>query len=153
MLKLNRKTTLILSFSGSLFSLAALLIFMLLPTSDFANSIEHSAKDALMLFVLSPICSFIGSASFIFAGAKDYSAWVKFTEDKPLVLGLISIFAAFSAYEIILFTAYVAEQFSLGFVAPFNGTVYENLAVVATVFVALKLVGSVLLSIAAVRNK
>ena len=153
MLKLNRKTTILLAFAGSLLSLAALLIFMLLPTSDFANSIDRPAKDALMVLILSPACAVLGSASFLFAVIKDFKVWIKFLTNKPLVLGMTALFAAFCIYEIGLFTAYLTQQFSLGFVAPYSGTIYETLAVIATVFVVLKFVFSTLLSIAVNRNK
>ena len=72
MLKTNRKSSVILSVVGSLLSLGALLIFMLLPTSEFANSVYHSAKDALYVFLLSPVLSFIGSAFILGAYIKDF---------------------------------------------------------------------------------
>lgn len=153
MLKINRKTTILLAYAGSIISLVGLLIFVLLPTSDLANSIEHSAKDALMVFILSPVCALIGSLAFIFATAKDFKVWVKFTEYKSLVTALTALFAAFSIYEIAFFTSYLAEQFSLGFVAPYSGTIYDTLAFVAIIFVALKFVASTFLSIAVIRNK
>lgn len=153
MLKLNRKTTILLSFAGSLLSLAALLIFMLLPTSDFANSIDRPAKDALMVLILSPVLALLGTAGFTFAVIKDFKAWVAFLDFKPLVVGMSALFGVFGIFNIGTFTAYLAELLSLGFVAPFSGTVYEYLAVIATVFVALKLVFSTLLSIAVIRNK
>ncbi len=153
MLKLNRKSTILLSFAGSILSLAALLIFMLLPTSDLANSVDHSAKDALMVFILSPVCAVLGSLSFIFALLKDRKAWVDFIECKPLAVAMTGLFGAFCIYNIALFASYLAQQFSLGFVAPFGGTVYEDLAVIAAVFVALKFLFSVLITIAVKRNK
>lgn len=153
MLKLNRKTTIFLSFAGSLLSLAALLIFMYLPSSDFANSIDRPAKDALMVMAFSPVFATIGAVSFIFAIIKDIKAWVNFIELKPLVLCLTALSAVLSLFNIGLFASYTAELFSLGFVAPYSGTIYETLVVAAAVLVASKLVFSTLISIAAIRNK
>ena len=153
MLKLNRKTTVFLTFAGSVFSLIALLIFMFLPTSDFANSIDRPAKDALMVMAVSPVLAFLGAVSFNFAVIKDFKAWVSFIECKPLVIGLTSLSAVLSLFNIGLFAAYSAELFSLGFVASYSGTIYETLTVIATVLVALKIVFSVIITIAAIRNK
>lgn len=153
MLKLNRKTTIFLTYAGSLLSLAALLIFMYLPSSDFANSIDRPAKDALMVMALSPVLATLGAVSFFFAIIKDIKAWVSFIELKPLVLCLTALSAVLSIFNIGLFASYTAELFSLGFVAPYSGTVYETLAVAAAVLVASKLIFSTLISIAAIRNK
>lgn len=153
MLKLNRKTTIFLTYAGSLLSLAALLIFMYLPTSDFANSIYRPAKDALMVMALSPVLATLGAVSFFFAIIKDAKAWVSFIELKPLVLCLTALSVVLSIFNIGLFASYTAELFSLGFVAPYSGTVYETLAVAAPVLVASKFVFSTLISIAAIRNK
>ena len=153
MLKLNRKTTIFLTYAGSLLSLAALLIFMYLPSSDFANSIDRPAKDALMVMALSPVLATLGAVSFFFDIIKDVKAWVSFIELKPLVLCLTAFSAVLSIFNIGLFASYTAELFSLGFVAPYSGTVYETLAVAATVLVASKLIFSTLISIAVIRNK
>ena len=153
MLKLNRKTTVFLSFAGSIFSLIALLIFMYLPTSDFANSIDRPAKDALMAMAASPVLAFLGAVSFNFAVIKDFKAWVSFIDCKPLVISLTAFSAVLSLFNIGLFASYTAELFSLGFVAPFSGTIYETLTVISVVFVALKIVFSAIISIAVIRNK
>lgn len=151
MLKLNKKSTIILSFAGSLLSLAALLIFMLLPTSDFANSVDHSAKDALMVFILAPVLSLVGSVSFIYAIVKDFRVWSNALAE-PLVKGLTALYGAMSLFNIALYFSYLFEQFSLGFVAPYSGTVYEYLAVIAAIFVILKFFFTAIVTIAVSRK-
>lgn len=132
MLKTNRKSSVILSVLGSLLSLGALLIFMLLPTSEFANSVYHSAKDALYVFLLSPVLSFIGSAFILGAYIKDFKNLTDTLMKSIAVSGAV-LYSAIAVFNIATFAAYTAEQFSLGFVAPFSGTVYENLAVAAVI--------------------
>ena len=153
MLKINRKSTILLSVVGALLSLAALLIFMLLPTSDFANSIDRPAKDALMVLIASPVLALLGTVCLTFSFAKDFKAWAEFILLKPIAVTVTAFTAVLGLYNTGVFTAYLSDLFSLGFVAPYSGTVYEYLAFVAVVFVVLEFVFSTLISIAAIRNK
>ena len=153
MLKINRKSTVLLSFTGTLLSLAALLIFMILPTSDFANSIDRPAKDALMVLLASPVLALLGTFSLTFAFVKDFKAWADFICLKPIAVTVSAFLAVLGIYNIGMYSAYLSDLFSLGFVAPYSGTVYEYLAFVAVVFVVLEFVFSTLISIAAIRNK
>lgn len=132
MLKTNRKTTVILSFVGTLLSLVALLIFILLPSSEFANSVYRPAKDALYVFAISPVLSLIGSALILGEFIRDFKAW-SFTLMKSIVYSGVVLYAAIAVFNTAVFLAYTLELFSLGFVAPFNGTVYENLVIIAAV--------------------
>ena len=153
MLKINRKSTVLLSFAGAILSLAALLIFMILPTSDFANSIDRPAKDALMVLLASPVLSLLGTFSLTFAFVKDFKAWTDFICLKPLAVTISAFLAIFGLYNTGVYSAYLSDLFSLGFVAPYSGTVYEYLVIVAVITVILKFVFSALISIAAIRNK
>lgn len=153
MLNLNRKSTIFLSFTGALLSLAALLIFIFLPTSDFANSIDHSAKEALMVFITSPVFALLGTAGLLYAFLKDFKAWVDFLKFKALIISIAGVFGAFGVFNFGLFTAYLADMFSLGFIAPYSGTAYELLAVVAVISVILQFIFAGLVSIAEIRNK
>lgn len=132
MLKANRKFTVILSFVGSFISLAALLIFMLLPSSDFANSVYRPSTDALYLFMVTPVLSLIGSAFNLCAFIKNFKA-LSLSLTKPIVWCGIALYAAIAVFNTVLYLSYTIKQFSLGFVAPFGGTVYESLAVIAAV--------------------
>ncbi len=151
MLKTNRKATVILSFVGALLSLVALLIFILLPSSEFANSVYRPAKDALYVFAISPVLSLIGSALILGVFIRNFKAW-SFTLTKSIACSVGVLYAAIAVFNTAVFLAYTIEQFSLGFVAPFNGTVYENLAIVAAVGVFHQFFLSVLTAVSATKE-
>ena len=152
MLKLNKTQTIASSFIGSVLALVALLIFLLLPTSDLANSIEHSAKDALWVLVFAPVASLIGSALLVFTFYKDKKVWSNLLAE-PIVVGLSGLFAALGIFNFATYLSYTITQFSLGFVAPFSGTTYEFLAVAATMIVILHFIFSILVTMAVARSK
>ena len=151
MLKSNNKKTIISSFVGSFFALLALLIFLLLPTSDFANSINNSGSDALWVLAVSPVASLLSAGAFICAFIKRLNIWCN-TISKPLVVGITTLFAGFGISNIVVYLAYFFSQYSLGFVAPYSGTVYEYLAVAVTVITIHKFLLSALVTIAIKRN-
>ena len=133
-------------------ALGALLIFLLLPTSQLANGIEYSGKDALWVLVLSPVLSLAGTVSFISVFVKDGKTWNELL-CKPIVSGAIALSGAFGLLNFATYISYTLQQFSLGFVAPYDGTAFEYLAVAATVTVVLNFLCSAFVSIATVRNK
>ena len=94
----------------------------------------------------------------------NYNFWISIFSAALLILQALKIefdiayvneifTAVLGLYNTGVFTAYLSDLFSLGFVAPYSGTVYEYLAFVAVVFVVLEFVFSTLISIAAIRNK
>ena len=91
MLKANNK---LLAVISAFAALAALLIFMILPTSQLANGIEHSAKDALWVLVLSPIASLVAAVSFTAIFIKDSDTWSKLSTETIVkaVTGLSAVF-------------------------------------------------------------
>ncbi len=149
MLKTNN---IILTVFSAVAALGALLIFLLLPTSQLANGIEYSAKDALWVLVASPILSLIGTISFVAVFLKDKNSWSNLLSE-PIVLAATGLSAAFGLFNFTTYLSYTLKQFSLGFVAPYGGTGYEYLAVAATVIVVLNFIFSAFVSIATVRNK
>ena len=151
MLKSNGTKTIILAVTGFIFSLVALLIFLCLPASEIANSLEYSAKIALWILVASPLCSAIGSASFIYAFLKDYKSWCNCLS-KEIALGATVLSGLFSVFSFAVYFSYTVSQFSLGFVAPFSGTVYEYLAVATTMLVIIKFIFTAVAIISVRRN-
>ncbi len=126
------KSSVIFSISGSLLSLASLLIFMIIPNSQLANGIEYSGTDALWVLVLSPLFSLIGSGLFIFSFLKDFDEWSN-TMSKPLVVGMTILLGCMSAFNFILYLSYFISQVELGFVAPYTGLIYHKLLTAAIV--------------------
>ena len=152
MLKTNKIKTIALSAISAVFALAALLIFLLLPTSQLANGIEHSAKEALWVLVFAPVGTLLASGCLIFAFLKDSNVWEKVLS-RPIVTGITGLSLAFSLVNFGTYLSYTVQQFSLGFVAPYGDTVYELLAVAATVTVILHFLFATLIIIAAKKVK
>ena len=152
MSKLNRTKTIAFTLIGSVSALAALLIFLLLPTSELANGIQYSGTDALWVLAISPVAAVISAASFIIAFIKDGKTWSGLLS-KPIVIGAAAILAVLNVFNFVVYVTYFSEMLSLGFVAPYTDTIYEYLAIAATMFVVIKLLYTGLATIAAIRNK
>ena len=148
MLKSNNKLFAVIS---AVAALAALLIFLILPTSQLANGIEHSAKDALWVLVCSPLLALISTASFIFIFLKDYSVWCNLLS-KPIVNSIRYLSFALGIFNFATYLIYTIDQFSMGFVAPYSGTKYEYLAFAATIIVVLNFIFSFVVMIATKRH-
>lgn len=106
--------------------IAGIFIYWYIPVSDIANSIEHSAKDALYLLAISPVCTLIAAILYLVGGLTD----------KALVRNSVVQRVIFIVSEIILFfitavsSAMFFSQLSLGFVAPVDGTVWNTLGII-----------------------
>ncbi len=138
MLRSIRTKTVTLSLAGALLSVVALLIFIVLPNSELANGIQYSGNDALWVLSLTPVFSLIGAINFLYAFLKDYKLWSgilsnTIVKSAALVLGAMMIF------NFAVYTSYLFTQLKLGFVAPYSGTVYENLQVILIVFSVLQI--------------
>lgn len=150
--KLNRMRTILLTLIGAFAALAAVLVFVLLPTSEIANGIQYSGQDAIWVLAIAPIASIISTLSFVFAYQKDYKIWCDLLS-KPVVTGARGLFAVLNIFNLAVYLTYFTKQISLGFVAPYDGTGYEYLAVVAIVIVVIMFLLTALSSIAVIRNK
>lgn len=147
-----KRNNIILTVISALTAIVALLIFIVLPTSEFANGIEHSAKDSLWVLVCSPLFALISYASFIFIFLRDYSVWCNLLS-RPIVDSVKYLSFVLGIFNFTTYLAYTIDQFSLGFVAPYSGTKYEYMAFAATVIVVLNLIFSVITVIAVNRSK
>lgn len=152
MLKLNSKKTILLAFAGSVFSLAALLIFMLLPSSELANGIQYSGKDALWVLVLAPVFSLCGAVNFLYAFLKDFKAWSNFLS-KPIFIGAAAVFCGLMIFNFAVYLSYLITQFKLGFVAPYTGTVYDSLEILLIIVSVLQFAVSAAATAIIVKNK
>ena len=130
MIKINKSKTVLLSVVGSALAVVALLIFMLLPTSQLANGIEYSGQDALWVLTVAPVASIIGSICCIIAFIKDCKVWEKNLTD-GIIISITGLITGFGLLNFVTYLLYTIQQFSLGFVAPYENTVYEFLAVAA----------------------
>lgn len=144
--KSNNKLSVILLWTGFIFSLAGLIMFKLFPSSDFANSVEHSAKDGLMVFIVTPVLLLLGAAAFITALLKNAATFEKLISHKGLYAAT-GIFGVGLIFNFAVALAYLISQFSLGFLAPFEGTVYDKLFVIMAVVTALEAAFSVFATI------
>ena len=151
MSKINKKAVVTFAFIGSAFSLAALLIFMLLPTSEIANGIQYSGKDALWILILSPVFSFIGAISFMFAFLKDYKLWKGYLTNFAL-FGFLAVSAVLLVSNFSVYLTYLISQFDLGFVAPYTGTVFDKLEILVIIVTVLQFTVATLIAVKA-KNK
>lgn len=151
MQNIKKTQTITLAYLGAILSLIGVLIFNILPTSDFANSIDRSGKDAVYLLTASPILVFIGAVVFMLAFLKDYKIWNSFLSG-AMVKGATIFFAVALIYNFAVTLSFFISQFSLGFVASFDGFVYEGLAIVTIVIAILQVVFATLASAAILRN-
>lgn len=151
MQNIKKTQTITLAYLGAILSLIGVLIFNILPTSDFANSIDRSGKDAVYLLTASPILVFIGAVVFMLAFLKDYKIWNSFLSG-AMVKGATIFFAVALIYNFAVTLSFFISQFSLGFVASFDGLVYEGLAIVTIVIAILQFVFATLASAAILRN-
>ena len=132
MQKSNRNSLVAFSLSGSLLSLAALLIFIFIPTSNLANSIEYSGTDAIWVLALCPAASLIGAVLFMLTFLKNFDEWTN-TMSKPLVVGMTILLGCMSLFNVVLYLSYFISQVELGFVAPYTGLIYDKLLTAAIV--------------------
>ena len=144
---MNKNKSIVLSFTGTLFSLAALLIFILLPSSELANGIQHSGTDALWVLVFAPVLSLFGSAGFLYALTKNLKQLEKFLP-KPAVLCVEAVLCLLAVGSFVVYLTYLIKQFKLGFVAPYGGTVYENLEILVISTTVLQFITSALIAVA-----
>ena len=151
MLKINGKLTVFLAYAGSVLFLAALLIYTILPTSELANGIQYSGTDALWVLAASPVLAIAGAVCFIASLAKDYKAWQNFIS-KELITGALAAISVCLVASVAMYISNFATQLSLGFVAPFTGTVYETYAVILTIVAIDMFILSTVAAIAVKRN-
>ena len=144
---MNKNKSIVLSFTGSLLSLAALLIFMLLPSSELANGIQHSSTDAFWVLAFAPVLSLSGSAGFTYALTKNFKQLEKILP-KPAVLCAGAVLCLLMAGSFIVYLSYLIKQFKLGFVAPYGGTVYESLEILVISATVLQFITSALIAVA-----
>lgn len=151
MLKVLKNKNIIFSFLGLILSLAGVLIYIILPSSELANGIQYSGADALRVLLISPVLLLIGGMLFIFALLSDIKNWKNTISDVAIYVtdgALIATVIFNFAVSLSLFLV----QNSLGFVAPYTGLKYEFFAVVMIVFLIWQFILSALIAIETVRE-
>lgn len=151
MLKALKNKIVALSFIGTIVSLAGALIYNLLPVSELANGIQYSAKDALWVLALSPVLFLVGGVCFITAVLKDRNNW-EGTLPAAGVYGFTAMFALSVIFNFAAGLSYFISQYDLGFVAPYDGLIYESFSIVMIIFIVWQIVFSVLAAAEAVRK-
>lgn len=152
MIRLNRTKTVTLAFAGAVLSLAALLIYIILPGSELANGIQYSGKQALGVLALTPIFSFVGALNFMYAFLKDHKVWTDILS-KPIVISSTVILSVLMIFNFAVYLSCFLTQFKLGFVAPYDGTVYETLEILLIVVTTLQFIFSAFSIAATIKNK
>ena len=150
--KFDGRRTIILSAISTLFSLISLLIFLLLPFSEIANSIEYSSKIAIGILAASPLFAAVASAGFVCIFLKNRNNWSDFFPGEMLTASTVAVVLV-EISNLVIYLKFFISQLSMGFVAPYTGTIYDNLAVVVTMFMIYKLIFTALVIVAVRRDK
>lgn len=113
-------------------TVVSVFIYNFIPASDFASSIEYSAKTALIVLGFSPVCALAAFITYLVGGLTD----------KTLVKNSVVQLVIFIVSAVLLFAitcisaALLFVQADMGFVSPLDGTVYETLGTVNIVLSA-----------------
>ncbi len=117
----------------------SVVVYMYVPVSDIANSIEHSGKDGLTFLAFSPICAFIAFVAYLIGGLTD-KALVK-NSVVQLVIFIVS--AVLLAFVCAVSAGMFFTQLPLGFVAPLGDTVWGTLGTVNIISAVLYAAGNI----------
>ena len=151
MLKLNSKSTITLAYAGSLLSLAALLIFKFLPTSELANGIQYSGTDALWALALCPLLAVLGAVCFMGSFLKDYKQWQDMFSKTNFSAATVACGIIF-VINIVVYLSLFIKYFRLGFVAPYTNSSYELYEIFVIIMTIHQFILSTFAAIAVKRN-
>ena len=133
----------VMGFLSAICSFASLLIYVLIPQSDLANSVTRPASHGLYALLVSPVLAAAALLLFCLAYIRHIGAFTK-TYKPTLCYGAFGLVGLGLVFNLISSVAFTASQFSLGFAAPVDGTVWETLAVFTAVFSVLNLTYAIL---------
>lgn len=122
-----------------IFVFVSVFLYNFVPSSDIANSIDHSAKDGLVFLAASPVCAFIAAVAYIVGGLTD-KALVK-NSVVQLVIFIVS--AVSLVFVCAVSVSMFFDQLSLGFVAPLGDTVWNTLGMINIFAAALYTAGNI----------
>lgn len=126
--------------------LAAYLVYTIVPSSELANSIEHSGMDAVYVLTAAPILSF----SALVLSVLSYALNRKYLNE------LLSKQIAFAGCAVITFMlllctyfsiSFVVSQYQLGFTAPINDTKWESYGIFMLVACIIQFISMILLAL------
>lgn len=110
---------------SNILSAVAICIYTFLPNSEFANSLDVPAKNALWVLTISPVLA--GIATLLYA--------IMLLKNLPKGSGMIKaqvasvVYLLSSVFIFIGALAYTINQWSLGFVAPTYDTIFESIKI------------------------
>lgn len=133
----------VLGFLSAICSFASLLVHVLIPQSDWANSVTRPASHGLYALLVSPVLAAAALLLFCLAYLRQIGAFTK-TYKPALCYGIFGLVGLGLVFNLISSIAFTASQFSLGFAAPVGGTIWETPAVFTAVFSVLNLAYAVL---------
>ncbi len=128
----------ITAIAAFVLTVISVFIYNFIPASDFASSIDHSAKTALIVLGLSPVCALAAFVTYLVGGLTD-KALVK-NSVVQLVIFIVS--AVLLLVITCISAALLFIQADMGFVSPLNDTVYETLGIVNIVLAVIFTAGN-----------
>lgn len=123
------------------------IIYISIPTSDLANSIEHSGMDAVYVLTVSPVAAILALIFFILSYVlnRDY---LNSLLSKPVATVGYAVLTIMILISAIFSVSFVASQYSLGFTAPINGTVWHSYSIFILISCIINLIALILLTLA-----
>lgn len=125
---------------------ASYLVYILVPVSDLANSIEHSGMDAVYLLTVSPILALVSLALLLSAYVINKQYLNKLLSVQVAVAAF-SVNLLFVAVSLIFSVLFVVSQYQIGFTAPLNGTKWESFGIFILVSCVIEFISLVLLTL------
>jgi len=126
--------------------LASYLIYVLVPSSELANGLEHPGITAVYVLTLSPVLAVVTLIllAVTFVLNKDYFATLVPKAVTVMTFAVLSLLVAVSIYFTVSF---VALQYKLGFAAPIYGTKWSGYAVYILISVILQFISLLLVTL------
>ncbi len=125
--KINNKAFILYLISFILY-FASYLIYTLIPSSDLANSIEHSGMDAVYVLTASPVLAVLSLGVFVAFCVLNKNYLENLINKKIFVIAAV-IFTFLIAVSVCFSISFVISQYKLGFTAPINDTKWETYSV------------------------
>lgn len=126
-------TYMITAIVAFVLTVISVFLYNFVPASEFASSIDFSAKTALVVLGFSPVCALGAFVTYLVGGLTD-KALVK-NSVVQLVIFIVSsvLLLAITCISVAL----LFVQAGMGFVSPLDGTVFAALGTVSIVLTVL----------------
>ncbi len=126
--------------------LASYLFYVLVPSSELANGLEHPGITAVYVLTASPVLAVVTLILLVvtFFLNKDY---ISNLVSKPAAVTGFAVLSLMVAVSVYFTVSFVTLQYKLGFAAPIYGTKWSGYAVYILVSVILQFISLLLVTL------